>query len=216
MPFGARPSATPGTAPADTFRILSAPRSDAPPVGRAFHEDFRLFVEASEEGLVDGALEVGYEEQALPVLRSAPDGCWLEVSFAFDGDGEPRTGWVDRDHPGLEYHSWDGWLREQGALFFADPDSITFFTAPDGDPRERPLEPTAGSLGFDYAMYPVSPDAGSRSAGGERWMEVRVVSPSDHCSDPDSAPESSLEERVWIRYLTDAGRPRVWYFTRGC
>lgn len=214
----------PGTAPADTFRILADPRPDAHPVGRAFHRGHRLFLEAREEGLVDGALEVGYEERALPVLRTTPDGRWLEVSFAFDGDGEARTGWVDANQPNLEHRPWGGWLREQGVLFFADSDSIGFFTAPDGERRELSLEPSVGRRGYDYVMYPVAPERDSEDTDGDPWMEVRVVSPSDFCAgpDPESAPDrdsasdSLVEERVWIRYLTDDGRPRVWTFTRGC
>lgn len=218
------PDGPPGTAPADTFRILADPRPDARPVGRAFHRGYRLFVEAREEGLVDGALEVGYEERALPVLLTAPDGRWLKVSFAFDGDDEARTGWVDSDHPSLEHRSWDAWLRERGVLLFVDPDSIGFFTAPDGERRELSLAPSAGSQNFDHVMVPIASESASENADGDPWMEVRVVSPSDYCADTepeaksgrDAASDVSLEERAWIRYLTDDGRPRVWTFTRGC
>lgn len=214
----------PGTAPADTVRILADPRPDARAVGRAFHRGYRLFLEAREEGLVDGALEVDYEERALPVLRTTPDGRWLEVSFAFDGDDEARTGWVDSNHPSLERRSWDGWLREQGVLFFVHPDSIGFFAAPDGERREMSLEPSVGSRVYDYVMYPVAPERNSEDAVGDPWMEVRVVSPSDYCAGPapeaepdrDATSDASLAERAWIRYLTDDGRPRVWTFTRGC
>lgn len=218
------PDGPPGTAPADTFRILSAPRSGAPAVGRVFHRGFRLIVEAREEELVDAALEVGYEERALPVFRSGPEGRWLEVSYAFDGDGEPRTGWVDRNHPVLEHRSWDGWLRETGVLFFLDTDSIAFFAAREGNLRDLTLEPMVGSRRYDYAMHPVVREGASEGADGNPWMEVRVVSPSNGCAGPDpevdadrdSVSGSSLRERVWIRYLTEDGRPRVWYFTRGC
>lgn len=218
------PDGPPGTAPADTFRILTDPRPDARAVGRAFHRGYRLYLEAREEGLLDGVLEVGYEELALPVLRTAPDGRWLKVSFAFDGDRETRTGWVDSNHPNLEHRSWDDWLCERGVLFFVDPDSIAFFTAPNGERRELALEPSVGSRGYDYVMVPVAPESDSEDVVGDPWMEVRVVSPSDYCAgpDPDAEPDrdgasdAPVEQRAWIRYLTDDGRPRVWYFTRGC
>lgn len=202
------PDGPPGTAPPDTFMIFGDPGTDAAPVARAFHRDYRLVLEATEEGLRDGALEVGYEERALPILRSGPNGRWLEVSFAFGSEGEPRTGWVDGGDPRLEQRSWDTWLETQGALFFFDSDSIAFFTAPNGPGLELTLEPAVGTLRYDYAMYPMATPESVRGA----WMEVRITSPSDHCSEPDSA----REERVWIRHLDDRGRPRVWYHTRGC
>jgi hypothetical protein len=162
-----------------------------------------MIVEAEEAGLRDGTLEVAYEERALPVLRSAPVGGWLEVSFAFDGEGRPRTGWVFRE-PSLEHVSWADWLGQTGTLFFVAPDSVAFFDSPGGDPVELALAPSPGSLRYDYALYPVTTEG--------RWMEVRVVSPSDYCDDPVPA----TEDQLWIRYLTSRGRPLVWYYTRGC
>lgn len=215
------PDGPPGAAPADTVAIRSGPRPDATPVGRAFHRDYRSMVEATEEDLRDGALEVGYEERVLPVVGTTPDGRWLHVSFAFDAEGEPRTGWVDGDDPLLDHHGWEAWLGARGSLFFIEPDSIAFFTARDGDRSQLPLEPGTGTLGYDYILYPVSAD-GAERAGRERtedggpWMEVRVVSPSDYCAARDTGTELPVDTRAWIRALTDGGRPRVWYFTRGC
>ena len=43
-------------------------------------------------------------------------------------------------------------------------------------------------------------------------MEVEVVTPSDYCFDPPTP----TRDTAWIRHLDEAGRPRVWYHTRGC
>jgi hypothetical protein len=56
----------------------------------------------------------------------------------------------------------------------------------------------------DYIMW-------AEEARGE-WLRVRVVSPADYCAEPGSPGVW----RGWIRYLREDGRPRVWYYTRGC
>lgn len=198
------PDGPPGSAPADTIVVRSAPRPAAAPVALAWHREYRLLIETVEAGLEDGALEVGYEERALPVMEVGGDGRWLRVSYAFDDGGDTRTGWVDSAEPGPEYVPWPGWLEQQGVLFFVDPDSIAFFREPDGESIDLALVPSVGSQRFDYALYPLRTD-------GE-WMEVRIASPSDYCD--GGAP--SLDSQAWIRYLDPRGRPRVWYFTRGC
>jgi len=198
------PDRPPGEAPPDTLWLLSEPQPDAEPVARVHHREYRLVVETVEAGLEDGALEVAYEERALPLLEGGPDDRWVRVSFALDSMGRSRTGWLDAQDPRLGRAYWPTWLEQKETLFFLDPDSIAFFTAPDGVRIELPLEPTLGSQRFDYSIYPLSTDG--------RWMEVRVVSPSDHCSDPDSPAVT----RAWLRYLSPEARPRVWYATRGC
>jgi hypothetical protein len=198
------PVGPPGTAPTDTIRILSDARPDAPPVARAHHQEYRLIVEAAEPQLLDGALEVGYEERALPVIGTGPDGVWVEVAFAFGSDGVQRTGWVDVSDARVERVSWSQWLEEAGVLYFLNPDSISFFDAPGGQLLGLSLVPVLGSRQYDYALYPLAFEG--------PWMQVRISSPSDYCADP-TAP---LEARGWIRFLDPTGRPRVWYPTRGC
>lgn len=198
------PDGPPGSAPSDTIVIRSGARPAAAPVALAWHREYRLLIETAEEGLEDGALEVGYEERALPVMEVEGDGGWLLVSYAFDDGGGMHTGWVDSTDPRLEYVPWSGWLERQGVLFFVAPDSIAFFDGPDGEPIDLALLPGAGSRRFDYGLYPLRTD-------GE-WMEVRVASPSDYCG----ADAPAVDAQAWIRYLDPQGRPRVWYFTRGC
>jgi hypothetical protein len=198
----------PGTALPDTFWIRAAPDEEARPVALAFHEGYRLSLKADREGLHDGAVEVAYEERALPVLDRSPDGRWLKVGYAFDDEGVSWTGWVDGEDPRPEYRSWSQWLQDWGIFYFVDPDAIAFHRTPEGDRVHPELVPGAGSWMFDYALYPI------RTEG--RWMEVRVVSPSDYCVSPHELPEEALEVTVWIEALDARGRPRIWTWTRGC
>lgn len=201
------PEGPPGLARSDTVPIHSSPRSAAPAVARFHHREFVLTVEATERGLEGAALEVGYEERAFPLLEETPDGRWARILFAYDEEGGARSGWVDLSGPGIERVFWPEWLADapgRGALYFARPADIAFRSEPDGAAVELTLTPGAGSWEYDYALHPLRVEG--------RWMEVRVVSPSDYCADPDSP----LEATAWIRFLDDRDRPRVWYFTRGC
>jgi hypothetical protein len=151
---------------------------------------------------------VAYEERALPVLDRTSDGRWLEVGYAFDDEGVNWTGWVDGADPRVEYRSWSRWLQDWDIFYFVDPDDIHFHPSPERDRVHLDLLPGAGSWRFDYALYPI------RTEG--RWMQVRVVSPSDYCVPPDELPEEALEVTVWIEALDAGERPRIWTWTRGC
>ena len=197
-----------GQAPPDTLWIRAAPGEGAPPVALAFHHGYQLSLKAEREGLHDGAVEVAYEERALPVLDRAPDGRWLEVGYAFDDEGVSWTGWVDGEDPRVEYLTWSHWLQDWDTFYFVHPGEIAFHRTPEG--ARVPLSPVpgAGSWQFDYALYPI------RIEG--RWMEVRVVSPTDYCVRLDELPEEALDVTVWIEALDAGKRPRIWSWTRGC
>jgi len=202
------PEGPPGQAPPDTFWIRAAPGEGAPLVALAFHHGYELSLKAEREGLHDGAVEVAYEERALPVLDRTPDGRWLKVGYAFDDEGVSWTGWLDGEDPRAEYLAWSRWLQDWDTFYFVDPAEIAFHRGPEGNRVHLTLVPGAGSWLFDYALYPI------RTEG--RWMEVWVVSPSDNCVHPDELPEEALEMTAWIEALDPQGRPRIWTWTRGC
>lgn len=205
------PEGPPGAAPPDSIWILAEPRPDAEPVGRVHHQDFRLEVQGARAGLIDGALEVAYEERALPVLSMDADGRWLEVAFALDSTGVPVNGWVAASEPRVEVVTWDDWLADgssRGALFVrrasGGEEPPAFFAGPEEARIDIPLARDSVSGRLDYALLPL------RTRDG--WMQVEVATPSDAC-----APHViARRDTAWIRYLDDAGRPRVWYPTRGC
>jgi hypothetical protein len=196
-----------GPSGSDTVTVLAAP--DEPTVRARFILDrdslswgYRL--EAREPAAEGAALEYGYEEWGLPVLPRGPGNApgWVEVRYATGLGGEPLTGWVRLAAP-LEMLSWSERLAES-PLFLLEPDSIGFHPSPDDPAALLELAPDDSREGFDYILHPLE----SRGS----WMRVEVVTPSDYCFDPP-APR---RDTMWIRHLDPTGRPRVWYYTRGC
>jgi hypothetical protein len=122
--------------------------------------------------------------------------------------GTPVTGWV-RQAAGRNARTlWEELLPTLPLFFVVPRDSVRFHGAVDGSetafalpapaPGGDPADPG------DYILWPLAREGD--------WMQVRAVTPSDFCADPP-AP---VEDTLWVRWRTAAGRPRVWYFTRGC
>jgi hypothetical protein len=69
----------------------------------------------------------------------------------------------------------------------------------------RTLVRHPGSDRLDYIMKPLQVR--------DRWLQVELLTPSPMCVFPE--PEVT-PDTVWIQYLGTDGRPRVFYYTRGC
>ena len=189
----------------DTVVVRAAPDDGAAIIARWIHRygldwtwEYRL--ETAERALLRNDVEWSYEENGLPVDSVSPDGAWMRVLHATDAQGEQRYGWV-RTAPDTRIEWWTGVLTEQ-SLFFRNPDSLAVYAEPGG---QRVWLDIAGSgEGPDYAMTPLQ--------RRDPWMRVVLTTPSDFCMDPPVVKTDT----VWIRYLDDRGRPRVWYYPRGC
>lgn len=163
--------------------------------------DWGWRTEAAEPGLIAADVEFDYEENGLPIDSLA--GGWVRVLYGTTEAGDSRKGWA-RLRTNVEAVHWPELFAERN-LFFLDDVTPEFYAAPDGPPVTITLarEPDPPHR-LDYTMQPDSL-AGS-------WMRVRLFTPSNYCFDPlDPA-----EHVVWIRFLDDRSRPRVFYHSRGC
>jgi hypothetical protein len=83
---------------------------------------------------------------------------------------------------------------------------MRFFEAPDGPAASFALNPD------DYILWPLE-------LRGD-WLRVRAATPSDYCAAPPPpgvpAAPASRQDTLWIRWRAETGRPRVWFYTRGC
>lgn len=159
--------------------------------------------------LVPSLLEFDYEIQGLPIDRVTPDRGWARALLGHDSAGRPRSGWIELDTTRVGVELWRERLPAREWLFFADSVPPPVLDTPDG----RPLRAdTVFAADGGYALH-------AEEVRGD-WMRVRIVSPDDSCgqavSPPGHATRVTRITRAWVRYIDPAGRPRVWYHTRGC
>ena len=99
--------------------------------------------------------------------------------------------------PKIDTLFWANELQKHPLFFWPRTDTAEFYSSPFGNLVSFPLQQT-------YIMYPIDRDSS--------WLQVRVVTPSDYCDDPQNPAIDTL----WIRYIESDGRPLVFYYTRGC
>jgi hypothetical protein len=151
-------------------------------------------------GLSANLLEFGYEVVGLPVDSLDPELAWARVIYAFDATRHPQLGWVALDTATVRLLLWSDFLPTQD-LFLADSVPWAFADQPEGSPI--PIPPPRDPR--DYILHPLM----TRGP----WLQVRVVIPSYTCQEPQPVADTAL---AWLQYLDSAGRPRVWFYTRGC
>jgi hypothetical protein len=194
-----------GSAPADTMLLRAAPSSRATVVGVFLYEDVRRgnawrYGVAATRRLTPNVLEYAYEESGLPLDSLVADARWGRAILGFDEAGMPYGGWVRLDSTRVRYLLWSKVLAGNG-IFFLPEVSPQFFDAPEGRPASLKLEAHS-----NYIMHPLKVRG--------PWLRVRVAQPADMCRGPEDGQVTNTI--AWIRYLTPRGRPRVWYYTRGC
>jgi hypothetical protein len=194
-----------------TLRIHERP-DDASPLLARFTLDmpdggsYAYGVLAGEARLRANVLEYAYEESGIPFDSLNADGSWARVVYAHDAAGESRRGWARTDAEGVGHIVWRGWLGER-AQFFAYDAAIEFRDEPGGRVFDFPLRPSDGGWPGSYD-YHLEVD----SVAGD-WIRARVVTPSDACG---VEPGPVRDTVAWLRAVDPPGRPRVWFYTRGC
>ncbi len=149
-----------------------------------------------------GTLEFDYEIDGIPIDEMSRDSAWARVLLVTDTLGVPAAGWVELDPARVGVALWREHLAAREWLFFADSVPPPVYATPGG----AALDPDSVFTGDrSYSLY-------REDVSGD-WMQVRIVSPDDSCG---SEVESPRVTRAWVRYLDPRGRPRLWYYTRGC
>lgn len=149
-------------------------------------------------------IEFDYEVPGWAILALTGDSAWAQVTLAPADPNGPK-GWVSLRGDGVVAVLWSRILFEKD-LFFLNPSDIAFHPNPVSTARVQPIlvrDPHSGRP--DYSMRPIE----ARGA----WFRVELLTPGPLCKEP--VPQIS-PDTVWIQHLTAAGRPRVFYHTRGC
>lgn len=144
------------------------------------------------------------DEYALPVLSFSPDSQWVNVSFDPRNLSNPQTGWLnisDSKKAGVQIKYWANFLYLDVAVVFNCDSLMAFYSRPDESSRIFPeLKLFENSNEYTYSMKGVDKSG--------KWMQVYLYSPSPYYSGSEP-PASAL--KVWIKYLDDTGRPRIWF-----
>ncbi len=166
-------------------------------------------LEVYEPDIADNSLEVGYETAGLPIAALGSRGRWTQVIYGITKEGRPRPrprprmGWTLVEGKPVNQVLWPQHFQAMGGFLWADgktpPD---FRDGPRGAPVDLGLAPDPnGNYHFEVQIL---------EARG-RWLKAHIRFPSLCVAD-----SVTHEGVVWFRYLTDTGRPAVWYATRGC
>jgi hypothetical protein len=188
---------------ADTLVARVRPDSTSAVLARLVLDTTGVFTFEARDGLLKtpGALDFGYEEIGLAILEHGADG-WERVLLGAGADGGVVSGWARARRGVVGVTAWQDFIPGQALFFALPPDSIHFYDAADG------AETSFGVRPDDYILWPLG-------VRGD-WMRVRAVTPSDYCATPGPGAAAVRQDTLWIRWRNAEGRPRVWFFTRGC
>jgi hypothetical protein len=191
----------------DSVLVRARPDSKAKVIGAfLYHETERgiawRYGVAASKPLRPNVVEFGYEEAGVPIDSLAVRDSWARVILGFDRHDAPYRGWASLDSTHLKHLLWKKVLAGNRVFFLPDQQP-RFFLEPRG--KELTLGIRKGE-NVDYIMHPLEVRG--------QWLKVRLAQPADICLSPDEV--KSRVTIAWIRYLTSEGRPRVWYYTRGC
>lgn len=187
---------------ADTLDVRVRPESAAGVLARLVLDTSGVYVFEAREGALarPGALDFGYEEIGFPILEHGAGG-WEHVYVGSAPDRSFASGWARARPTVVGVTLWNELIPGQPLFFALPPDSIRFYDAPEG------VETRFAVQADDYILWPLD-------VRGD-WMRVRAASPSDYCALPGARPPAA-QDTLWIRWRGATGRPRVWFFTKGC
>ena len=165
------------------------------------HDRFDNQILSSNQITYKALIEFDYEAYGLPITQIDSLNGVIEVIYGYK-NGKPLIGWIRQNKLSKNYYLWNNYLKEH-YLFFTLNQDIKLFDSPNGKEilieiaRDKEQKP-------DYILKPLKVN--------KEWMQVKLVTPSDYCNEPDKKQEIIC----WIRFLSNTGRPLVWYYPRGC
>jgi hypothetical protein len=176
------------------------------------NDDTLIFLKSNKSVRSYGQMvETSEEEIGFPVLKYSADSQWVKVTLNANLKKNPPVGWIHRYTKGLKVRSWTEIFGKTGRLFFIKGEWRAFYSKPSMNSRIRVKLYERKSLP-NYSMY--------RQEIRGRWMQVELETPSSSCSSNEDVfkefgviPQKRL---VWIQFLDQNYRPRIFYYTRGC
>ncbi len=164
----------------------------------------------SVEGMHERLIEVyRVDEYGLPILDFSSDSEWVRVSLDCRKITNPPSAWlrtVDSNKVTIPIKSWAHFFEVDWPVVFHCDSLMAFYS--DSNETARIFPKLRGHPGEpDYCMRVLSTSG--------KWMHVYLESPSTFMTDHEARharyETTDSPPKVWIRYLDDHGRPRIWY-----
>lgn len=190
---------------ADTIYFRASPDTSSAVVGAivlAMETSGSLVSQAvwAPEALTGNNVEISAEDVGTPFDSVDSSGRWHRAILGFTSLEQPWYGWTILGDSVLRRMVWKEKFAET-VIRFLDGDA-TFHSAPDG--------PVVTTL---RALQENGVDVSGEEVRGQ-WLRVKVEHPGEMCE--GDLPANRRADHYWVRAFDAYGRPRVFFYTRGC
>jgi hypothetical protein len=177
-----------------------------------FHNDTLVFFKTRDTvRSFSQMIETSYEEIGFSILGYSADSQWVKVTLDCHNRKNSQVGWLPVKTKDLSLRSWTEVFSKGGIFFFIKGEWRAFYSKPSLSNRIRPKLYARGSKP-NYFVY-------KRAIKG-RWMQVELETPTSFCRSNDEVLQEfgvlPRKRIVWIQFLDERSRPRIFYPTRGC
>lgn len=170
----------------------------------ADRNDYRYSIKQFFSTGVQNYVEYGYEVDGIPFDSLDESNAWARVIFSIQSDSILNKGWM-KLKGSKNFFLWAEELPKHNLFFIPLSTIPEFYDKPHGKQVDFRLEQhDRGERKYNYTMHPINAEG--------PWLQVLVVTPADDCDQPLNPRKDTL----WIKYLDEDGRPKVFYHSRGC
>ena len=152
------------------------------------------------EALTGNNVEISAEDVGTPFDSVDVSGRWHRAILGFTSLEQPWYGWTLLGDSVLKRMVWKEKFAET-VIWFLDADA-NFHSTPDG--------PVVTTL---RALQENGVDVSGEEVRGQ-WLRVKVEHPGEMCE--GDLPPNRRADHYWVRAFDANGRPRVFFYTRGC
>jgi hypothetical protein len=194
----------------DSLMFYSTPESHANPIALLKGTQLTFLRSHIADDITNRLIEIVYnDDYGLPILEISADSNWARVALNPKNKVDTQAAWVSLERVRNDVGGWQLWGQfftpDEPVTFLSDS-MMGFYSALDDTMKVFPkLLRSDGEM--DYCMRVIQTKG--------LWMEVYLETPSTFMTDPvrrHARYESkNPPPRLWIKFLDQRGRPRIWF-----
>ena len=188
------------------FKVFSKPSIHSKVLAQVQSYDIKFADRLKSESQIPYCIEIVYNDvYGFPILAYSTDSAWINISLDCRKKTNPPTGWVNVKEVSPDVILWGSYWTRGFSINFIDNNPIAFYDSM----RGGLINIHHQMKQFDSSSYHMLVEVVKGN-----WMKVTVESP-EPPSDMDEKDVISelgihyFRTQVWIRFLDDNGRPRV-------